>query len=204
MFITIWLTDLSWASFFFFNFLLIRCSLSLPPYYFSRFLPSMNLTREIACSLLIHPPLLPAWTVTAERTAAPEYACPPDPPPGELFSEVSEIWVTGACSSTSNLYAQHLRIPLRFGLFLWFSDNDKSFFNTNVCSSLSHVWLFVTPCPAARQAPLSIGFSQQEHWSGLPCPPPGDLPDPGIKPTSPEFQVDTLPLNHWGYPQSEP
>ena len=37
---------------------------------------------------------------------------------------------------------------------------------------------------AALQAPLSMGFSRQEYWSGLPCPPPGDLPDPGIKPTS--------------------
>ena len=36
----------------------------------------------------------------------------------------------------------------------------------------------------AREAPLSMGFSRQEYWSGLPCPPPGDLPDPGIKPTS--------------------
>ena len=36
----------------------------------------------------------------------------------------------------------------------------------------------------ARQAPLSMGFSRQEYWSGLPCPPPGDLPDSGIKPTS--------------------
>ena len=37
----------------------------------------------------------------------------------------------------------------------------------------------------AHQASLSMGFSRQEHWSGLPCPPPGDLPDPRIKPTSP-------------------
>ena len=37
----------------------------------------------------------------------------------------------------------------------------------------------------ARQAPLHMGFSKQEYWSGLPCPPPGDLPDPGIKPWSP-------------------
>ena len=37
----------------------------------------------------------------------------------------------------------------------------------------------------ARQAPLSMGSSRQEYWSGLPCPPPGDLPDPGIEPTSP-------------------
>ena len=44
-------------------------------------------------------------------------------------------------------------------------------------------------CPtswtAARQAPLSMGFPRQEHWSGFPIPPPGDLPDPGIKPRSP-------------------
>ena len=37
----------------------------------------------------------------------------------------------------------------------------------------------------AHQAPLFMGFSRQEYWSGLPCPPPGDLPDPGIEPTSP-------------------
>ena len=43
------------------------------------------------------------------------------------------------------------------------------------------------------QAPLSMGFSRQEYWSGLPCPPPGDLPDPEIKPRSPALQVDSLP-----------
>ena len=43
----------------------------------------------------------------------------------------------------------------------------------------------------AHQAPLS-GFSRQEHWSGLPCPSPGDLPDPGIKPWSPALQADSL------------
>ena len=42
-----------------------------------------------------------------------------------------------------------------------------------------------TPWTLACQAPLSMGFSRQEYWSGLPCPPPGDLPDPGIKPASP-------------------
>ena len=46
---------------------------------------------------------------------------------------------------------------------------------------LSHVQHFVTPRTAARQAPLSVGFPRQEYWSGLPCPPPGDLPDPGIE-----------------------
>ena len=41
------------------------------------------------------------------------------------------------------------------------------------------------PWTVAPQAPLSMGFSRQEYWSGLPCPPPGDLPDPGIEPVSP-------------------
>ena len=48
--------------------------------------------------------------------------------------------------------------------------------------SLSCVWLFVTPWTVAHQAPLSKGFSRQESWSWLPCPPPGDLPSLGIEP----------------------
>ena len=46
---------------------------------------------------------------------------------------------------------------------------------------LSRVQLFTTPWTATSQVPLSMGFSSQEYWSGLPCPPPGDLPNPGIK-----------------------
>ena len=46
---------------------------------------------------------------------------------------------------------------------------------------LSHVWLFATPWTVAHQAPLSMEFSRQEYWSGLPFSSPGDLPDPGIK-----------------------
>ena len=46
-------------------------------------------------------------------------------------------------------------------------------------------------------SPLSMGFFGQEYWSGLPFPPPGDLPDPGIKPISP-LKVDSLPLSHQG------
>ena len=51
-------------------------------------------------------------------------------------------------------------------------------------SRFSHAQLLVTLWTVARQAPLSMGFSMQEYWSGLPCPPPEDLPDPGIKPAS--------------------
>ena len=52
----------------------------------------------------------------------------------------------------------------------------------NCCS---FVWLFATLWTVADQAPLSMEFSRQEYWSELPCPRPGDLPDAGIKPTSP-------------------
>ena len=52
----------------------------------------------------------------------------------------------------------------------------------------------------ARQASLSMGFFRQECWNGLPFPPPGDLPDPGIEPVSPALQADSLPLSHRGDP----
>ena len=65
-------------------------------------------------------------------------------------------------------------------------------------SSFSRVQCFVTLWTVARQAPLSMGFSRQEYWSGLPCPPPVDLPDPGIQPRSPTLQADSLPLSHQG------
>ena len=60
-------------------------------------------------------------------------------------------------------------------------------------SFLSHVWLLVTSWTVARQSPLSTGLSQQECWSGLPFPAPGDLPDPGIEPKSLALQADSLP-----------
>ena len=66
------------------------------------------------------------------------------------------------------------------------------------------VRLCVTLWTVACQVPLSLGFSRQEYWSGLPCLPPGDLPEPGIKPVaSPAFSVlqeDSLPLSHPGSP----
>ena len=63
-------------------------------------------------------------------------------------------------------------------------------------SRFSHVLLCAALWAAACQGPLSVGFSRQEYWSGLPCPPSGDLPDPGIEPRSPALQADSLPLSH--------
>ena len=56
----------------------------------------------------------------------------------------------------------------------------------------SCVQLFATLWTVADQAPLPMGFSRQEHWSGLPCPSPGDLPYPGIKRRPPKLQADSL------------
>ena len=70
--------------------------------------------------------------------------------------------------------------------------------HTHACSVTSVVsQLFVTPWTLAHQAPLSMRFSRQEDWSGLPCPPPGNPPDPGIKSASPSllhWQAGSLPL----------
>ena len=67
----------------------------------------------------------------------------------------------------------------------------------------------LTPCDPMNHSLLGSsvhGILRQEYWSGLPCLPPGDLPNPGIKPTSlksPELQVDSLPVSHWGSPWTQ-
>ena len=65
---------------------------------------------------------------------------------------------------------------------------------------LSRARLFATPWTAAHQAPLSMRFSRQGYWSGLPFPSPGDLPNPGIEPESPSLQADSLPTELQGKP----
>ena len=67
----------------------------------------------------------------------------------------------------------------------------------------SCVRLFAIPWTVVHQAPLSMGFSRQEYWSGLPCPPPGDLPHSGTElasPASPALQVDSLSTGQPGKP----
>ena len=59
-----------------------------------------------------------------------------------------------------------------------------------------HVQLSATLWTVDCQVPLSMGFSRQEYWSGLPCPTLGDLPDPGMKPVSPALQTDSFLLSH--------
>ena len=77
-------------------------------------------------------------------------------------------------------FADSLSIWVCLVFFLWL--DFRSWVCACVLNHFSHVQLFVTLWTVAHQAPLSMGFSRQEYWSGLPCSPPGDLPDTGIKP----------------------
>ena len=84
--------------------------------------------------------------------------------------------------------------------------NEWKFFNLNIATvfqflvlykvkSYSHSFIqfFAIPWTVAHEAPLSMEFSRQEYWSGLPFPSPGDLPNPGIEPGYPALQADSLP-----------
>ena len=78
----------------------------------------------------------------------------------------------------------------------------NGFLKVHVLGHFSCIHFFATLWTVAFQAPLSMGFSSQEYWSGLPCPLPGNLPNPGIKvvsPASPAFQVDSLSLEVTGW-----
>ena len=81
---------------------------------------------------------------------------------------------------------KRVRKKLLESLFYSLLVADISFVSVCVCVCvLSHVWLFVHSMDCSLPDPLSMGFSRQEYWSGLPCPPPRNLPDPGIEPKSP-------------------
>ena len=78
---------------------------------------------------------------------------------------------------------------------------------SNTCEQLTHMSQHAKPLQSnclqpyvAPQAPLSMEFSRQEYWSGLPFPSPGDPPDPGIEPGSPALQADSLPSEPLGSP----
>ena len=90
--------------------------------------------------------------------------------------------------------------PKEVGWKRWWEGGSKVREYVYVCAPISpfnRVQLSAAPWTVAHQAPLSMGFSRQEYWSRLPFPPPGDLPDPGIKPLcleDPSLLVDSLPL----------
>ena len=102
------------------------------------------------------------------------------------------------------LFLSHQQLPASFsqilrgiGLEVENMGPDSLLVVPNSCDPTDCMW-------GARQAPLSMEFSRQEYWSGLPFPSPGCLLDPGIEPTSPAFQADSLPSEPPGKPHSFP
>ena len=107
----------------------------------------------------------------------------PYPPPGDLPNPGIE---PTSCIS-----------PALADMFFTTSTTWEGFIDlseSEVAQSCPSLW---DPWTVARQAPLSMGFSRLEYWSGLPCPPPGDLPDPGIKPASPMSPAPQADFYHW-------
>ena len=104
-------------------------------------------------------------------------------------------------SKTSSLTKSSNFPNLDCVLFVCFSSSLHNFVKLTACSCmLSFVQVIATPRTIACQAPLSMGCRRQENWSGLPFPPPRDLPNPGIEPGSPALQADSLPLESSGKP----
>ena len=119
-----------------------------------------------------------------------------------LLSQCCSIWKTGDWLEDELLEKPQSK-PWNISKILRGTEVGKESMQSrkHVLSRFNRVQLSEMPWTVAHQAPLSMGFSRQEYWSGLPFPSPGDLPDPGIKPespTAPALQADSLLLSHRG------
>ena len=118
-------------------------------------------------------------------------------------------WDSWICGSTFFLYFRKSSTIFFSNIHSFLDTVFFSLFFRSCCAELfSHVWLFVTPWTAARHASLSMGLSRQEYWSGLPHPPAGNLPNPGIEARSPTLKADSLSSKppgkpfFWGFTQN--
>ena len=138
--------------------------------------PQETLSRSLGKPILVISPPRAAQSLVASR---------------HRFCTISQVWcISRMVSDTAPGTSRVQTYPA-----LWFCPQAGSLGPTEerccrylpptrLLSHFSHVWLFVIPGTVACQAPQSTGFSRQEYWSGLLCPPPGELPDPGIEPAS--------------------
>ena len=96
------------------------------------------------------------------------------------------VWFKDCCLKQVKTTSRAISVPVA-RITSVFTGGGIGGLVTESCPTLA------TPWTVARQAPLSMGFSGQKYWSGLPFPSPGDLPVPGIEPRSPALQADSLP-----------
>ena len=114
-----------------------------------------------------------------------------------LSRGASSPWSWGVIPSQWCVLAWKFSEPPTVGIFM-----AASSLKVKVkVKSLSRVWLFATPWTVTFRDHLSMGFSRQQYWSGLPFPSPGDLPDPGIEPWYPALWADALPSEPPGHNQ---
>ena len=126
------------------------------------------------------------WS-TREKSGLVETVTPSKEEPGEMEGEVCPEAMSQLAPTESISPKEHL--------------TSRKCVCVCVCVLVAQfVQLFVTPWTAAHQAPLSMEFSRQEYWREFPTPSPGDHPNPGIEPQSPELQVDSLPSEPPGKP----
>ena len=168
----------------------VHWNLSTPPYLYVFFpktplrFPSEHAARQSPLSSHI------ALSHFAKEKHAPH-------PFLALTSSVKPLWILNKCSKVQPTPLL-IRAP-EVSLSIFAVDG---FLRVCVCVSGSVISNSATPWTIAHQAPLSMGFSRQGYWSGLPCPPPGDLPNPGIKLGSPVLQADSLLSEPPGKPYS--
>ena len=106
-------------------------------------------------------------------------------------------WKAGTFSATPWPLGRSVGMKIKFCLSgQWFKQSclRNGVLVTKSCQTVCN------PCTVACKSPLFMGFSRQGHWSGLPFPSPGDLPDPGIEPKPPALQADSLPSEPQGKP----
>ena len=122
--------------------------------------------------------------------------------PSSSVHEISQAgileWV--AISYSKGYSWTHVSCVGRWILYHWATWGGLKHLMYMYATGFSHARLLAILWTITSQAPLSMGFSRQEYCGGFPCPPPGDLPDPGIEPISlviPALQVDSLLLSHW-------
>ena len=111
-----------------------------------------------------------------------------------------EIWITKRYAFKLLEEIPHLYEPRQVWNDIFRNSRLQKIWDILNVSSLSCVWLFVTPWTVAYEGPPSMGSSRQEYWSGLPFPSPRDLPDPGMEPQSPALQADALSSEPPGKP----